>query len=244
MQYPIIGITCNTVLTTSGSFLGVETCSVKYDYVAAIEKAGGVAVLLPIVVKNRICRQLQHLDGLLLTGGYDVSSLLYHEEAQPDQGLLDPRRDLYEIATIQAAYEMNIPILGICRGIQILNVAFGGTLYQNIPKFKVQGIQHMQQSMTRDVASHTVEVIKNTKLYKIWNQASITTNSFHHQAVKKVAPNFLVNAVAKDSIIEGIEDPSKDFVVAVQFHPESIQDTKNTNLFKSFIRAARRMCYQ
>lgn len=239
MQAPIIGITCNIFMNEAGAFPGVEKCSVNYDYIRAIEQANGIPVLLPVVGAEKISQQLEHIDGLLLSGGYDVLSLLYGEEAQVGQGLIYPQRDEYEIAAIKIAYAKNIPILGICRGIQILNVAFGGTLYQDLCSAANPCIKHMQQSTHRHIVSHTIDIVNSSRLFNILGCQTMLTNSFHHQAIKIMAANFTVNAVAKDGIIEGIEDPSKEFVLAVQFHPETMNCEKNiAKLFSHFILAA------
>lgn len=242
MTIPIIGISASMLLTEDSSSFGSEQASVNRYYVKALAAVGAAPLLLPIVESNDLLirAQLQKVDGLLLSGGYDVNPLLYGEEPLPELEYIMPERDEYEIKLIQIALEMNIPILGICRGMQILNVACGGTLYQDLNQFSSNHLKHLQKSKT-DTASHTVEFIPDTRLHRIMGIPVTRINTFHHQAVKDPAPGFIINGKAKDGIVEGIEKTGEQFVMGVQWHPEMMmeKDAGMLNIFQSFIHSAR-----
>lgn len=238
LTIPVIGISASMLITEDGSCLGNEQAYVNKHYVKALAAVGAAPLLLPIVENNDVLirMQLQQVNGLLLSGGYDVNPLLYDEEPLPELEYIMPERDEYEIKLIRMALEMNKPILGICRGMQILNVACGGTLYQDLNQFSLKHFKHQQKSKT-DTASHTVEFIPNTKLHRIMGVNSTRINTFHHQAIKDPAPEFVVNGRAKDGIIEGIEKTGENFVMGVQWHPEMMmeKDAAMLKIFHSFI---------
>lgn len=237
---PIIGISATLLTIESGNFIGLDRCAVVQDYVNAIVKAGGIPIVLPVVEEEDcIAQQVQLIDGLLLSGGYDVSPLFYGEE--PKRGLesIRPERDAYEIRLLQIARELNKPILGICRGIQVLNVAFGGNLYQDLSLEVPSSIQHSQKG-SPDQASHSVKLSSGTKIKEIMEEEFILTNSFHHQAVKDLAPGFIANAYSKDGLIEGIESIDDSFILGVQWHPELmfVKSPKMLKLFQAFVEAS------
>lgn len=242
MNIPIIGISASMLVTEDGSCLGNEQAYVNKHYVKALTAVGAAPLLLPIVEDNDslIRVQLQQIDGLLLSGGYDVNPLLYGEEPLPQLEYILPERDEYEIKLIHLALEMNKPILGICRGLQILNVAFGGTLYQDLSQFSMKHFKHQQKSKT-DTASHTVEFTPHTKLQSIMGIDATKINTFHHQAIKDLAPGFVVNAKAKDGIVEGIEKIGEQFVIGLQWHPEMMaeRDTSMLKIFRNFVSFAK-----
>lgn len=218
MKKPLIGIVGNKLINEGTIFPGYEKVYVSDDYIQAVHMAGGVPIILPLLSDaDTIARQLEMLDGIVISGGYDVNPLVYGEEPAEKQEFICPERDNYDIKIIRMALELNKPILGICRGLQIINVALGGTLYQDLSQNSDCYIKHRQKSKP-DVAGHTVETVKNTKIHKILGN-SILVNSFHHQAIKELAPGFVLSAMAKDGIIEAIEKED-GFVVAVQWHPE------------------------
>ena len=223
---PIIGITGN---------------SVGDDYINAIERAGGTPIGLPMVKDDScIADFLSLIDGLLLSGGVDVDPQLYGEEPLPAQGKIDVARDRVEMLLTCKAIEMDLPILAICRGIQTLNVAAGGTLYQDVSMASNAVLKHSQNA-PRSYATHTIDVQAGSRLLNILGQSPIRVNSFHHQAVKKAAPEFIISAVARDGVIEGIENAHHSFVIGVQFHPEHM--CENTppiaSLFAAFVDAAK-----
>lgn len=220
-KLPIIGILANIEKIEKEPFAGTERAVLHYSYIDAIAAAGGVPLLLPIVEDEAsIQRQISSVDGLLLSGGYDVQPLLYGEEPHPALGFVYPKRDHYEIKALQAAYALQKPILGICRGLQLINVAFGGTLYQDVSQYTAASPLQHSQNTHGHYPSHTATVMQNTKLHAIVEKKTLLVNSFHHQAVKEVAPTFCINATAPDGIIEGIEKTQYPFFIAVQWHPE------------------------
>ncbi len=222
MKSPLIGITANALLEglkESGRRGDVEN-AVPQAYVDAVEDAGGTPVLIPLVRNPSTAhRILESLDGLLLSGGGDIDPALYGEEPDPNLKVVDVEKDKLEKELIARALAKNYPLLGICRGMQILNVVAGGTLIQDIPSTARSSIQHLQRA-TAPVPIHRITLKKGSHLQKIAGQASLRVNSYHHQAVKKIAPGFEITATAPDGIVEGIESRRHRFVLGVQFHPE------------------------
>jgi putative glutamine amidotransferase len=243
---PLIGIVVFKEKIDKGVSLGQQKACLNYGYIDAIQKVGGIPILLPIIEdQESIRQQIELMDGIILSGGEDVQPFLYGEEPHPQLGLFDPERDVYEMRLIEMACAQEKPILGICRGLQILNVAFGGTLYQDLPTQYASGLQHSQQAPT-DLAAHSVEIIPSTILEAILERREVMINSMHHQAIKQLAPGFIENARAKDGVIEGIEKPDYPFLVAVQWHPERMihRYPEMLQLFESFVAKAAEMRMQ
>lgn len=240
MTKPIIGIVGNILINNGPSFSGYERAYVNNDYVKAVIKAGGVPIILPIVDdEDFIIEQIKTVDGILITGGGDINPLDYGEEPCEKLGYVLPERDKFDFLVIKIASKLNKPILGICKGLQALNVALGGTLYQDLSYIDGCYIKHMQDTRSNAI-SHTVRIVKNTKLHKIFGD-KVITNSFHHQAVKDLAPDFKISALSKDGVVEGIEKQGEDFIVGVQWHPEMLAANGNLDmlkLFKTFISIA------
>lgn len=237
MRKPVIGITANVITLNNGA----ERSAVSTDYINTIEQAGGIPMVLPVVFeKNTIRQQAEFIDGLLLSGGYDVDPLLFGEQPVEGLGYVDPDRDAHEMELTKIATLMNIPVLGICRGIQLINIAFGGTIYQDVRNVP-GGIKHMQNARN-NVPTHTVEIAAGSLLYSVFGH-SVTTNSFHHQAIKDLAPGFIATARTLDGVIEGIEQPDSQFLVGVQWHPEMMaaKYPGMLELLKKFISAAKSM---
>lgn len=234
MSKPVIGISAN-VLTLDN---GAERAAVSTDYIKVVAEAGGIPVILPVITDPAsIKRQLQIIDGLILSGGYDVDPLLFGEQPAEKLGYVSPERDLHEIELVKAAAFAKMPVLGICRGIQLINIAFGGTIYQDLSD--VPGvIKHMQNSKNY-VPTHTVEIVEKSVLGNILGSKAVV-NSFHHQAVKSAAPGFIVTARTLDGVIEAIENPESEFFVGVQWHPEMMASSQPgmLKLLKNFINAA------
>jgi putative glutamine amidotransferase len=239
MHLPVIGISASLLTIEKGCLLGRERSFVGHDYIRAVQQSGGVPLVLPIISdESVILQQLELIDGLLLSGGYDVQPVFYGEEPLPLLEEICPQRDVYEMALIKGAHQAGKPILGVCRGLQLLNVAFGGTLYQDLSQHSVSVLQHSQKAKV-EVATHTVDIMDSTLLRDVFNQSNLRTNSFHHQAVKQLAPGFRANAKASDGIIEGIEKEDA-FVLGVQWHPELMfeQHPCMLRLFQAFVEAA------
>lgn len=189
-------------------------------YIKSIRKAGGVPVVIPMTTeKEQLEKILATVDGILMTGGEDIDPLKYYgEEPLRAQGEIVPYRDEFDCMLIKMAVEKGLPLLGICRGEQLLNVVFGGTLYQDIPsQAKDSYVKHRQQAPS-SYGTHSISIEKGSILNKVLGTERAVVNSFHHQAVKDPAPGFKVIARAADGIIEGIQMNEKVF--GLQFHPE------------------------
>lgn len=214
----------------------------KPDYLEALTRADAD----PFVIapdRDAISTVLDRCDGLLFTGGADVEPRRYGESIRYDNLRLDPTRDEYEIALIQAALARDVPILAICRGIQALNVAAGGTLVQDIPSEIATPISHKgdrpEAAPAHDVTIHAGTHAARLLEARLDGDGRVAVNSRHHQAVKNVAPGLVVSAVAPDDIVEGLEQPSATFCVAVQWHPENFWSTGEfAELFRGLVNAA------
>lgn len=224
---PIIGITMSE---------NVGESVVKVLYSEAIVKAGGVPIYLPSEGIDHIDTFVAKIDGLLLTGGEDVDPTHYGEDPHYGLGTVTPKRDLFELRLVKAVLQSNKPILGICRGMQVINIVAGGSLYQDLfHQHKKPIIQHNQRAPVHH-ASHFIELEKDSLLQKIMDENSIKVNSFHHQAVKDVPSPFIVSARTSDGVIEAIESEQHKFVIGVQWHPEALRDRYSSKLFTQFIK--------
>ncbi|WP_062106408.1 gamma-glutamyl-gamma-aminobutyrate hydrolase family protein [Bacillus niameyensis] len=229
---PIIGIT---------SHIEQESKYVlNRAYVNAIVRAGGIPLIVPASIEDDVSKLVQKLDGLLLSGGGDIDPTLFGEEPHPGLGEISPLRDSVEMVLIHEMLAVNKPILGICRGIQILNIAMGGNMYQDIYTQQDEVLLQHSQIATKSHRSHFVQVENDTILHSIAQAERIKVNSFHHQAVKDVPKPLIVSGVASDGIIEAIESKIHHFVVGVQWHPEELvesEDGVSIRLFKKFVQA-------
>ncbi|SHF19374.1 putative glutamine amidotransferase [Desulforamulus putei DSM 12395] len=228
---PVIGITSSYDRESGRTFLS------RY-YVQAVEAAGGLPLVLPCILsEGMVDKILGAIDGLLLSGGVDVDPLLFGEEPHPAMGDICPQRDRFELALTKRALAMDMPILAICRGIQVLNVAAGGTLCQDIGSAIRNPLKH-DQLAPRWYGTHTIHILADSKLAAVWGD-TLVVNSFHHQAVDRVAEGFRATAWSADGVVEGMESTVHSFVVGVQCHPECMyQDPRILALFKSFVEAA------
>jgi putative glutamine amidotransferase len=190
------------------------------SYVRSIEKAGGLPLIVAPGMPEDAPQLLDHVAGLLLTGGSDVDPSLFGEARQPTLKRVIPERDAFEIALCQDARRRDLPVLAICRGQQVLNVALGGTLYQDIASQVPGAIEHVGKG-ARWETTHEAELLPGTRLRAILGQEMLAVNSFHHQAVKQVAEGLSVAARSPvDGVIEGLESRGHKFMLAVQWHPE------------------------
>ncbi|WP_127579589.1 gamma-glutamyl-gamma-aminobutyrate hydrolase family protein [Paenibacillus koleovorans] len=211
------------------------------DYSDAILLAGGIPFVIPSMGDADIEDELvEAADGLLLTGGEDIDPNLYGEEPAPGLGTLTPERDATEKRLLVKFMAADKPVFAICRGLQLLNAVAGGTLIQDIERALPNALQHRQLA-PRDHLSHQVEVEEGTLLMSIVRASRVRVNTFHHQAVKQLAPGFRINATAVDGIVEGIESLSQRFVLGVQWHPENLArtDAAAIRLFEAFVQACR-----
>ena len=195
------------------------------EYLAALEQAGAAAVMLPSVLGADSTRVILAMaDGVLLSGGGDILSLHYGEEPHPLGAHQEPIRDVMELALTRIALEMGLPILGVCRGLQLLNVAFGGTLLQDIPSQVPGAVQHVARGMDT-VLQHTIAIEPDSILARVVGATTLPVNSWHHQAVKELGAGLRVTARARDGVVEAVESADDRPLLSVQFHPEECQDT-------------------
>ena len=189
-------------------------------YFAGIEQAGGLPVLLPLNPAPALWTEyVNAFDGFVFTGGQDIDPAIYGEAKLPECGYQSLMRDRQEAAMIRLLLKVDKPVLGICRGIQVINAAAGGTLWQDLPSQAPSSVVHLQQ-MPYNLPHHQVSILPDTILRDAIGYSTISVNSMHHQAVKTVAPGFRISAVAPDGIVEAIEHPEKRFFAGVQWHPE------------------------
>jgi putative glutamine amidotransferase len=192
-------------------------------YVRAIEAAGGVPVVMPPLAPVDVPALVDRLDGLLLSGGPDLAPAAYDALPHPELGATEPGLDAFEYAVVREALRLDLPILGICRGAQALNVACGGTLYQHLPDVVGDAVLHRQSEDGRR-PTHVVDVVPGSRLARVLRTRGLRVNSFHHQAVDRLGTGLRVAARAQDGTVEAIEDPARRFVLAVQWHAETLVD--------------------
>ena len=236
MQKPIIGITCSMEYDDKARKYPTAYAFdyLKRSYYEAVERSGGVPLILPNTKKLKLIDQmLKAIDGLVISGGNDVDPRFYNEKKIAKNLWSTKERDLFEIALVRKARRKRIPILAICRGMQLVNVAFGGTLHQDF-SFEKKFLDHTLEGSSRYNKKHSVVIQDNTKLYSIIGKKRIDVNTSHHQMVKKIAPGFFLNAWSeKDEVIEGIETKDDNFLICVQWHPELMKDRSSKLLFDS-----------
>lgn len=200
---------------------GQALMSVSRAYTDAVSAAGGLPLVLPVLAPGHVERLLEGLDGLVLSGGVDVSPSAYGELAHPETKITDPARDAFEIELIAAAMARDMPILGICRGHQILNVALGGTLIQHLPHST--SVEHRNPERQSD-GVHPVEIMPNSMLLEIVQGSRVGVNSLHHQAVAGIGKGLRVVAHScADGTIEAVESTDGRPLLGVQWHPELLQ---------------------
>ena len=204
-------------------------------YMLSIEKCGGIPIMLPLTTnKGNIKELTKYCDGFLFSGGHDVNPNLYKEEKSNKCHNICVERDEMETILFEEIIKEDKPLLAICRGIQIINVLLGGSLYQDLQTQK--GLNHVQKS-PYDINFHKVDIIKDTPLYNLLNLNEIGVNSYHHQAIKDLAVNLKPMAVSKDGLIEGVYLEDKKFVWGLQWHPEFNYEKEETSIkiIKEFI---------
>ena len=254
----VIGITCGRKENEAHFYL-------SQAYVKAVQEAGGLSVILPgCAGQEEMAGLLCLIHGLILPGGGDVDPVHFSEEPLPGLGEIDPTRDIFELNFTRLALAAGIPVLGICRGMQILNIALGGSIYQDIvtrikerparkPCFRPgqdrsgflpsQGLsedcylEHYQKA-PRWHPTHKVKIAAGTILARIFGATECRVNSFHHQAVRQLAPGFIISALAVDGIIEGIESINHLFVLGLQWHPENLGE--HHVLFRALVKACKK----
>ncbi|EPZ44176.1 gamma-glutamyl-gamma-aminobutyrate hydrolase family protein [Alicyclobacillus acidoterrestris] len=245
MTKPLIGLT-GTRQTRQSTLPGLPLQGVflSDDYALGIERVDGIPVVIPYLTDEVALGELaKRLDGLVLSGGEDVDPALYGQDPHYGLGEVIAQRDALEIALVQMMRAQRKPILGICRGMQVINVALGGTLYQDLPRQWKGKIQHSQKA-PRNHLSHRVKIDAASRLAACFGgETSIRVNSFHHQAVKDVAKSLRAVAWDPDGLVEGVESTGADpFTLAVQWHPENLwrDDETVLGLFRALVEAAAR----
>lgn len=253
-----IGISGSLINSSDEYFEGNRYSYVNEAYVQAVAGAGAVPIILPIVEDKEVVKaQLNMCDGLLLSGGYDIDPYFYGQEPRRGLGAILQERDRFDLQLFHLACEMNIPILGICRGFQMMNIALGGTLIQDLASVEKYYIQHDQEAKY-NVATHTVIVEPDSELHRALGDTA-RVNTYHHQAVDMLAPSLRLTAHSKDGLIEGYEHiPGRDqfepipqmrvtgnfgkieslpTIIGVQWHPEMLtdHDPGMVDLFKIFV---------
>lgn len=233
---PIIGL-------TASQELGREEYGIQLADAEAILAAGGLPIMLPHLLEEADIDEIaEHIDGLFLAGGYDIDPTLFDEEPHPNLGVIIPSRDAFELALAKKVLNMNKPILGVCRGAQILNIAVGGDMYQDIiTQAKGDLLQH-QQKAPKFHGSHFIDATEGSLLHRLTGQQRLKVNSRHHQANRHVPEPFIVSGVSSDSIVEAIESKQHPFALGVQWHPENMAragDAASLGIFAGFIEACR-----
>ena len=238
---PIVGITTSTAQIHKRTYNQVTN---YYDH--SIEMSGGLPVLLPILQNINLAKELaDQLDGLIISGGdEDINPEAYGEVPKQCTCQINTIRDAWEFSLYRHFKEAGKPILGICRGCQIINVFEGGSLYQNLCNQVQSCYNHYTGNKLMCELYHDIKIVPDSKLHKIFSTDVLTTNSFHNQAVKKIASGFKASAYSEDGIIEAIESETAAFIVGVQAHPEALTDAYPhfIKLFQAFIEATGKTC--
>ncbi|CAN5629295.1 gamma-glutamyl-gamma-aminobutyrate hydrolase family protein [soil metagenome] len=222
--------------------IGVTTCGRLDDYVQSVERAGGRARVLQVSESPRAL--ISELDGLLLTGGGDVDPVFYGEDRHPSVQDAEPGRDEFEMDLVRRALDADLPVLAICRGAQVLNVASGGSLVQDIPSAGHADVAHSVLE-PKDAVAHDIRVAPGSRLERALGPAAgpegCRVNSRHHQSIKTIGRNLVSAATAPDGVIESVEAPGARFCIGVQWHPENFwRSGEFSPLFDAFLAAARR----
>lgn len=245
---PVIGITTQTLHAIDGIPAALpESWVMNQRYFLAATIVGGVPWMIPLLDDDEdTLREIyDRLDGILIPGGVDMDPATFGEDRHPKLGALDPARDRVELQLTRWAIEDHKPILGLCRGIQVMNVAFGGTLYQDIAAQVPDSIKHdyfPTAGFDRDHLAHEVALSAGSRLRTVMEKPTILVNSMHHQGIKQLASDLIPAALAPDGLVEAVERDGDHFMVGVQWHPEMFEmtDPHTRHLFRAFIAAARK----
>jgi putative glutamine amidotransferase len=234
MSKPVIGITLDS--EDPGNYANMPWYALRQNYADAVVKAGGVPLALPHE-PDQADDYLDVIDGLVITGGaFDVDPSIFGAGERHPTVVTKDRRTAFELATTRGALERDMPLLGICGGQQLLHVALGGTLIQHIPDEIPEALAH-EQANPRDEPGHSISVLPGTLLHRIVGADTLDVNSAHHQAAKDASDEIIINAVAPDGVIEGIEAIGKRFCLGVQWHPEYKVSAGDGAIFQAFIDA-------
>ena len=241
---PIIGISGSIIVDSGAPFPGYHRSYVNDDYIDSVIQAGGIPFIIPFNTDKEVIKEeIAHLDGIILSGGHDVDPLNYHQEPRQKLGTTFPERDVFDFSLIKYAEEKKIPVLGICRGFQVLNAYHGGTILQDLSYADHELLRHAQPA-DPTTRTHSLNVNENTLFAQLFNDSQIRVNSFHHQVIDQVADDFEVGLVALDGVVEGFQNmKSPNFEFGVQFHPEMLHrfDPNAQIIFKTLIDHAKRV---
>lgn len=232
MKKPIIGITSS--YEKEEGLKNYYRTTVSIDYTKSIINSGGIPIIIPVSENKEVIKeQLNLLDGLILSGGPDINPFLYNQDFKEGIHIISPERDNYEMIIIDEFLKTKKPILGICRGHQLLNVYFNGSLFQDIKYYKNTNILHKQE-MYPDLATHQVNIIeKENILFDLYGE-KVFTNSFHHQVIDKLSEKLTPIAITNDGIIEAFQLKSHKFLYGIQWHPEMMAARGNEKMQKIF----------
>ena len=217
---------------------GREEMVLNFHYMRAVTGGGGLPVVMSPQPLEAVPELIGRLDGLLIPGGPDIDPATYGDVPRQELGPLFPEIDKFEVACVLEAERIGLPVLAICRGMQLVNVAHGGTLYQDLPAEVGTQISHRRKSLEDEITLHSVEVEPDSRLARVLGMTALTVNSYHHQAPLEVGDGLRVVAWAEDGVVEGLEGGS---VLGVQWHAEAMQNKPEQRaLFSRFVDAARR----
>jgi putative glutamine amidotransferase len=245
-QAPLIGLTTSEVRFPDEFRAKPEgdpprkDLALGFKYFEAIERAGGIPVILPPLGPAAVDPLLSNLSGICMAGGPDIDPSTYGGAAHPELGPTEPDLDRFEMAVTWAARSRCIPILAICRGAQMLNVALGGSLHMHLPDQAGDRVQHRRAGSEGPDAQHDIRIEPDTILGRVLGERELHVNSYHHQAVRKLGRGLRAVAHADDGVIEGIELAGPDFVVGVQWHAECMEGAPHAALFEAFVEASAR----
>ncbi|MBL8090549.1 MAG: gamma-glutamyl-gamma-aminobutyrate hydrolase family protein [Anaerolineales bacterium] len=234
MAKPLIGITTYNAKNPYGR----DIAAVQHTYIQAVTQAGGVPVLIPAILPTDDLNELYaRLQGILFSGGGDISLKYFDGENHPKIDLVDENRDVTELSLLRQSVENEKPFLAICRGMQIMNVALGGTLHTHIPDQIQNSLKHDNEEFKH--IAHPVNIDEDSKMAEIFGETLLQVNSLHHQAIKDLASNLRIVGHAPDGVIEAVELPDHPYAIGVQWHPEWLTDQSvMRRLFKSFVDAS------
>jgi putative glutamine amidotransferase len=244
---PLIGVTTSEIRrkdavvkrTPQGEPAQTEL-ALGVEYVRAIEAAGGLPVVLPAIDEENAPLLLDQLSGICMSGGPDLGPGMYGARPHPALGPTEPYIDRFELTAAHHAWDIGLPLLAICRGIQALNVARGGTLVQHLPDTSGAYLRH-RQSEPADLTTHPVQIVRGTALAGLIGEEEVEVNSFHHQAIDELGDGLRVAARAPDGVVEGVDAPGRPFMVGVQWHAECLAGRNGEReLFAGLVRAANR----
>lgn len=226
---------------TSSMDINEQGYTVDSDNINAITRAGGTPIMLPNLTHEEAINQIaEKIDGLYATGGGDIDPTLFGEEPHPKLGIIIPSRDIFEVRLMKKMLEIGKPILAVCRGCQILNIAVGGDMYQDIyAQADADLLQHSQKA-PKGYGSHFVQVLDGSLLHQLTGVDTLKVNTYHHQANRKVIDPFVISGKANDGIIEAIESKEHVFALGLQWHPEKmapVNDEASLKIFQGFVGA-------